>query len=814
MPKIIVSDAQGEREVLLDKDEILLGRVAGQCDVVIKVPEASRRHCRLLREDDVWFVEDLGSSNGTRVNGRKVTKFELQDGDEIQVGVARVRFLTSDLMGPASDEIELEDVGDLEISLDDEEAWLRFDNGPRQGEKVALQGRLTVGRRSTNDLVLTEKGISGSHAEFFARDGKWWVRDMGSTNGTLVNGAKVVEAELTGGDSVKIGVVEFSFGTGEFDEAESLQATVTLDTGEMGESVFAISDANLRKKRKTSLLLTFAVLILVVGCGAYWIMQGSKKKAGRKEVKAMAGNLVAQGASFELDRLGDADYLVSDAADLDYEEVRTKAHSGRYALKLQARGGRGRELIAFAAPVQSVVSGDRFDVGAWIQVSGLDGFAGIGLRWLDEDGKSLGEDLVLAPPGGSGFVEVHGLLRPPAGATSALVVLGTVDATGKAYMDDVYVLRRRGDSAHNLAFNGYTAFLDANGRFSLERDGRDLVTRGGPVQWDGGHVVDPAGAFLADQRTYEADSIRVEGDHGGGGHLTVKLGPGKKGLVLDASVEEGEGEWFMGLAVAPEQGLVTVASDRAEWHGEDFARDGVTELIIGKGHRSARIVFETPVPVRMVTERRATWLLIPFGREEGQLACSLPIQLDFKDEIARAGLLAEQAARAHRVEKNYGLAMKLYSEIVNRYAFRQDLAESAQASYEELRSSGERRSDELARRIDDVIFFKTFRRDAEALQQEGRRLQSAYAGTAIAEQVGKQLERLTGAWNALRRAERESMARVQLARGKDLMRPGKSMPLLAQAFFVSARRLAPEGSEIRGEAEAELERIRRLLAGD
>ncbi len=813
MPKIIVSDAQGEREVLLDKDEILLGRVAGQCDVVIKVPEASRRHCRLLREDRVWFVEDLGSSNGTRVNGRKVTKFELQDGDEIQVGVARVRFLTSDLVAP-SDEIELEDVGDLEISLEDDEAWLRIGNGPKQGEKVVLQGRLTVGRRSTNDLVLTEKGVSGSHAEFFARDGSWWVRDVGSTNGTLLNGDKVVEAELSPGDTVKIGVVEFSFGTGHFDEAESLQATVALDTGEMGDSVFAISDANLRKKRKTSLLLTFAVLALVVGCGAYWIMQGSKKKAGREEIKVIPGNLVAQGASFELDRLGDADYLVSDAADLDYEEVRTKAHSGRYALRLQARGGQGLELIAFSAPVQSVVSGDRFDVGAWIQVSGLDGFAGVGLRWLDADGQSIGEDLVLAQPGGSGFVEVHGLVRPPAGAASARVVLGTVDATGSAYMDDVYVLRRRGDSAGNLSRNGYTAFLDANGRFSLERDGHDLVTRGGPVQWSDGRVVDPADRFLADQRDYGADEIRVEGDVAGGGHLTAKLGPGEKGLVLDAAVEDASGEWFAGLAVDPGQGLVTVASDKAQWHIDDFSRDGVTELIIGKGHRSARIVFASPVNVRMVTERRATWLLLPLGREEGQLACRLPIQLDFKDEIARAGLLAEQAARAHRVEKNYGLAMKLYSEIVNRYAFRKDLAESAQSSYEELRSSGERRARGLAGRIDDVIFFKTFRRDAEALVQEGRRLQSAYAGTSIADQVAEQLKRLTEAWNALRRSERESLAKIQLTRGKDLMRPGRSMPLLARAFFVSARRFAPEGSAVRSEAEAELERIRRILAGD
>jgi pSer/pThr/pTyr-binding forkhead associated (FHA) protein len=67
--------------------ELILGREQGSADLVIDDPGVSRRHARVLADDDGVIVEDLGSSNGTFVNGRRISgPVELAAGDEVQLG--------------------------------------------------------------------------------------------------------------------------------------------------------------------------------------------------------------------------------------------------------------------------------------------------------------------------------------------------------------------------------------------------------------------------------------------------------------------------------------------------------------------------------------------------------------------------------------------------------------------------------------------------------------------------------------------------------------------------------------------------------
>ncbi len=64
----------------------VIGR-AIECDVVITSKSVSREHTRLLREGRRWFVEDLGSTNGTYLNGERVIgKLNLLDGDNLKIG--------------------------------------------------------------------------------------------------------------------------------------------------------------------------------------------------------------------------------------------------------------------------------------------------------------------------------------------------------------------------------------------------------------------------------------------------------------------------------------------------------------------------------------------------------------------------------------------------------------------------------------------------------------------------------------------------------------------------------------------------------
>ncbi len=66
-------------------DELTLGRAAG-CQVPIDDSYASQVHARVFQRDGTWYVEDLGSTNGTLVNGRRVTRQALADGDVIRIG--------------------------------------------------------------------------------------------------------------------------------------------------------------------------------------------------------------------------------------------------------------------------------------------------------------------------------------------------------------------------------------------------------------------------------------------------------------------------------------------------------------------------------------------------------------------------------------------------------------------------------------------------------------------------------------------------------------------------------------------------------
>jgi serine/threonine-protein kinase len=77
------SEATGE-VIPLVKETTLFGR-ATECDVVLSAADVSRRHCRIVRTPQGVIVEDLGSSQGTRVNGSPVARAQLRDGDRLEI---------------------------------------------------------------------------------------------------------------------------------------------------------------------------------------------------------------------------------------------------------------------------------------------------------------------------------------------------------------------------------------------------------------------------------------------------------------------------------------------------------------------------------------------------------------------------------------------------------------------------------------------------------------------------------------------------------------------------------------------------------
>ncbi|MGH9065675.1 MAG: FhaA domain-containing protein [Acidimicrobiales bacterium] len=72
-------------------DPVVLGRLPS-CNVVIEDPNASRRHAEIRRQDDAVVLVDLGSTNGTRVNGASVSRHQLVDGDTVTIGTTTLAF--------------------------------------------------------------------------------------------------------------------------------------------------------------------------------------------------------------------------------------------------------------------------------------------------------------------------------------------------------------------------------------------------------------------------------------------------------------------------------------------------------------------------------------------------------------------------------------------------------------------------------------------------------------------------------------------------------------------------------------------------
>lgn len=74
-----------------------------------------------------------------------------------------------------------------------------------------LKKTLTVGRRESSDIVLRFPTVSGAHCELAVEEGIWVVKDLGSSNGTKVNGVRVSEQHVKPGDTLAVAKHEFEF---------------------------------------------------------------------------------------------------------------------------------------------------------------------------------------------------------------------------------------------------------------------------------------------------------------------------------------------------------------------------------------------------------------------------------------------------------------------------------------------------------------------------------------------------------------------------------------------------------------------------
>ncbi len=271
MAKLIVTSAEfsGKSISLDDKEVVVIGRDAG-CDLVLDHPDVSRRHAEVRRTAQGFLLKDLGSTNGTLVAGVKVTEKLLSDGVEVVFGAVKVK---AELPAPAGATRVRTKVRPQAPRLVD-----------AKGKAVELKKEVTlVGREKGCDLVLGVESVSARHAELKITPQGILLKDLGSTNGTFVNGKKVKEALLKNGDEVAFDVVKFKVSLPGGASGTRVRAA---GAGPAGISPAAAAPAGARpvpppppKKGSPGLMIGVAVVVVAVVAGAAWyFLAGPGKK--------------------------------------------------------------------------------------------------------------------------------------------------------------------------------------------------------------------------------------------------------------------------------------------------------------------------------------------------------------------------------------------------------------------------------------------------------------------------------------------------------------------------------------------------------
>ncbi len=182
---------EGRYQIGPDTAPVILGRHA---DATIRVKNAtvSRRHCKFTWADGSLAVADMGSSAGTFINGKRIKEGKATGGDMIVCGKLEVRLV------PILEEVAPTS-GRWTICYQDVEGHT-FRHPVGAGHPP-----VTLGRSQAADLRLRDGTVGRKHCRIAWADGQLVVTDIGSRNGTFVNGERVTKAVLNPGDEVRCG---------------------------------------------------------------------------------------------------------------------------------------------------------------------------------------------------------------------------------------------------------------------------------------------------------------------------------------------------------------------------------------------------------------------------------------------------------------------------------------------------------------------------------------------------------------------------------------------------------------------------------
>ena len=225
--KLILSKGTpSSQEFELTLSEIIIGRDSS-ADLTLPSPGVSRRHARLIREGNGYILEDLGSSNGTYLNGQRlIERRSLKSGDQIQLGQAVTITYETPVAIPQDGNATV--IGSVAPAMPAGDLQTVFGEGPKLPVETAppqllvtvaggspqthilTRPTLTIGRVEENDIVISSQIVSRQHARLEQINGGYKLVVVPDAKNPVLFEGRPLEGSrvLHHGDTLRIGSLD------------------------------------------------------------------------------------------------------------------------------------------------------------------------------------------------------------------------------------------------------------------------------------------------------------------------------------------------------------------------------------------------------------------------------------------------------------------------------------------------------------------------------------------------------------------------------------------------------------------------------
>jgi len=628
---------------------------------------------------------------------------------------------------------------------------------------------LTIGRRKGNTVVIDDEKASGRHAEVVREDDQFLLKDLNSTNGTLMDGRPVTEVALSPNDIMRIGRIRVAF---------KEKGAPTPGGDEMRVRKLDAATLAKTKRRGAGIGVLVVVVVVLAGVGVWYMRSGIANPAhvtSPKRIPRVPGNMLPQGVD-SVEGVADSESDGDDGgwdkavSGVEFERV-GPGYTGRMALVAAYPAPEGREggtgdtprhALARTSKTFHVVSGQSLTVKAFLATTGG---AKVALR-LRFTSSAPEEDLVITagtrPAAYHGYTQVEtDLAVPPDLDRVQLEVLALLPNQDSEVQADDFVLLQAGTAKpHEFRTGNGFRLVGSDGAVALrsptaKSPGAGIVMSGiVPVTADAALAgLDRAGLLVLADAGAE---LRLTGSAKGGPAKGYALEVvGANGVRLDFGADVGA------AGVLARKGKAPFAS-----YANKFQVEDVDNVLLGGAESRILLFLPTPGAVSGETIGGRYRLTLP-GTTSFHLVTS------FGDE---SGLARTARSRADRLRRqgDYDKALTSLAQVLEQ--FPHDVRETSRArqARAELRNEQNAWMDRLQVALDDARFFGT-RGGFVTVDKELRALHDKFGAAHLSQKerfqkmqqdVGEQLRQLDQERGEQERGQLETLVVVFDANGQ------------------------------------------------